>query len=60
MLRWMVPALAAMLTLSTAFAADLPATPKRRAAAPVQDPPQVYVETDPDALISPDVALIRV
>lgn len=49
MLRWMVPALAAMLTVSTVFAADLPATPKRRAAAP----PQRHVETDPDALISP-------
>lgn len=52
MLRWMVPALAAMLTVSAAVAADLPATPKRRAAAPPQEPPQVYVETDPDALIS--------
>src|SRR5438132_1679145 len=50
MLRWMVPALAAMLTVSGALAADLPATPKRRAAAP---PPEVYVENDPDALISP-------
>lgn len=53
MLRWMVPALAAMLTVSAAFAADLPATPRRRAAAPPQELPQVYVETDPDALISP-------
>ena len=53
MLRWMLPALAAMLTLSSALAADLPATPKRRAAAPPQEAPQVYVETDPDALISP-------
>ena len=53
MLRWMVPALAAMLTVSAAIAADLPATPRRRAAAPPQEPPQVYVETDPDALISP-------
>lgn len=51
MVRWMVPALAAMLTVSSAFAADLPATPKRRAVA--KNPPQVYVETDPDALISP-------
>jgi hypothetical protein len=51
MLRWMVPALAAMLTVSGAFAADLAATPRRRAAAP--PPPQVYVETDADALISP-------
>ena len=53
MLRWMVPALAAMLTVSAAVAADLPATPKRRVAAPPQEPPKVYVETDPDALISP-------
>ncbi|MGY4376735.1 hypothetical protein ACVWZ3_004374 [Bradyrhizobium sp. i1.3.6] len=53
MLRWMVPALAAMLTVSAAVAADLPATARRRAAVPPQDPPQVYVETDPDALISP-------
>lgn len=53
MLRWMVPALAVMLTVSAAIAADLPATPKRRAAAPPQEPPKVYVETDPDALISP-------
>jgi len=53
MLRWMLPALAAMLTLSSALAADLPATPKRRAAVPPQEAPQVYVETDPDALISP-------
>ncbi|WP_456620199.1 MULTISPECIES: hypothetical protein [unclassified Bradyrhizobium] len=52
MLRWMVPALAAMLTVSGALAADLPATPRRRAAAP-PEPPRVYVETDPDALISP-------
>ena len=52
MLRWMVPALAAMLTVSSALAADLPATPKRRPAAQ-QEPPKVYVETDPDALISP-------
>ena len=51
MVRWMVPALAAMLTVSSAFAADLPATPKRRAVA--KNPPQVYVETDPYALISP-------
>ena len=49
MLRWMVPALAATLAVSAAFAADLPAQPKRRAAAPAK----VYVETDPDALISP-------
>jgi hypothetical protein len=53
MLRWMAPALAAMLTVSAAVAADLPATARRRAAVPPQDPPQVYVETDPDALISP-------
>src|SRR4051794_41889275 len=53
MLRWMVPALAAMRRVSAAFAADLPATRRRRAAAPPQEPPQVYVETDPDALISP-------
>lgn len=53
MLRCMVPALAAMLTVSGALAADLPATPRRHAAVPPQDPPQVYVETDPDALISP-------
>ena len=53
MLRWMVPALAAMLTVSSALAADLPATPRRRAAAPLQEPPKVYVETDPDALSSP-------
>ncbi|MET4211659.1 hypothetical protein [Bradyrhizobium sp. LA2.1] len=53
MLRWMVPALAAMLTVSAAVGADLPATARRRAAVPPQDPPQVYVETDPDALISP-------
>jgi len=52
MLRWMVPALAAMLTVSSVLAADLPATAKRRVVVP-QDPPQVYVETDPDALISP-------
>jgi hypothetical protein len=41
MLRWMVPALAAMLTVSAAIAADLPATPKRRAAAPPQEPPLI-------------------
>ncbi|WP_027550561.1 hypothetical protein [Bradyrhizobium sp. Cp5.3] len=52
MLRWMVPALAAMLTVSSVSAADLAATPRRRAVAP-PPPPQVYVETDPDALISP-------
>ncbi|MEK9281518.1 hypothetical protein MTR72_18150, partial [Bradyrhizobium sp. ISRA442] len=51
MLRWMVPALVAMLTVSSAGAADLAATPRRRAVAP--PPPKVYVETDPDALISP-------
>jgi hypothetical protein len=50
MLRWMVAALAAMLTVSGVVAADLPAHPRKRAAAP---PPNVYVETDPDALISP-------
>lgn len=52
MLRWMVPALAATLTISGAMAADLPAPPKRWVAVP---PPErrVYVETDPDALISP-------
>ncbi|MGY3502232.1 hypothetical protein [Bradyrhizobium sp. USDA 4471] len=48
MLRWTVPALAVMLTVSVADAADLSAHPKRRVAAP-----KVYVETDPDALISP-------
>ena len=53
MLCWMVPALAVMLTASAAHAADLSAHPKRRAAAPAQEPPKVYVETDPDALISP-------
>ena len=53
MLRWMIPALAVMLMGSSAVAADLPATPKRRAAVPPQDAPKVYVETDPDALISP-------
>ena len=58
MLRWMVPALAAMLTVSAAVAADLPATPKRRAAAPPQEPPQVYVDTDPDALISDNRAIM--
>ncbi|WP_128926050.1 hypothetical protein [Bradyrhizobium guangxiense] len=53
MLRWMMPALAVTLTASSALAADLPATPKRRTAGPQQEPPKVYVETDPDALISP-------
>ncbi len=55
MLRWMVPALAVMLTVSSALAADLPATPKRRAAvaAAPQEPPKVYVENRSDALISP-------
>ena len=52
LLRRMMPALAAMLTVSGALAADLPATPKRRAGA-TPEPPKVYVETDPDALISP-------
>lgn len=52
MLRCMVPALATMLTVSAAVAADLPATSKRRATTP-QEPPKVYVDTDPDALISP-------
>ncbi|MBH5397914.1 hypothetical protein HZZ13_08925 [Bradyrhizobium sp. CNPSo 4010] len=52
MLRWMVPALAMMLMVPAAMAADLPVY-KRRAAGPPPDPPQVYVETDPDALISP-------
>ncbi|MGL3109212.1 hypothetical protein [Bradyrhizobium sp. BR 1432] len=41
MLRWMVPALAAMLIVSAAVAADLPATPKRRAAVPPQEAPRV-------------------
>jgi hypothetical protein len=53
MLRWMVPALAVMLTLSSELAADLAALPKHRGAARHQEPPKVYVETDPDALISP-------
>jgi hypothetical protein len=53
MLRWMLPALAAMLTVSGAFAADLSAMPRRRALASPQPPQTVYVETDPDALISP-------
>ena len=54
MLRWMVPALAAMLTVSSALAADLAAAPKRRVVvAPPPEPPKVWVETDPDALISP-------
>jgi hypothetical protein len=52
MLRWIVPALAATLTISGAVAADLPATPKRRAVVPPPEQ-QVYVETDQDALISP-------
>jgi hypothetical protein len=54
MLRWMAPALAAILTVSSALAADLAATPKRRVvAAPPPEPPKVWVESDPDALISP-------
>ncbi|WP_061027004.1 hypothetical protein [Bradyrhizobium sp. CCH5-F6] len=53
MLRWMVPALAAMLTVSSALAADLPATPKRRAAVPPQDPPKVYVGNLPGTPLLP-------
>ena len=57
--RWMVPALAAMLTVSAALPPICRPPPRvRRAAVRRHDPPQVYVETDP-ALISPAYGIGR-
>jgi hypothetical protein len=70
MLRWIIPALAAMLTVTSALAADQVAVHKKqkverlppglprpnykyRTTIAPPEPPRVYVETDPDALISP-------
>jgi hypothetical protein len=70
MLRWIIPALAAMLTVTSALAADQVAVHKKqkverlppglprpnykyRTTIVPAEPPRVYVETDPDALISP-------
>jgi hypothetical protein len=50
MLRWMMPAFAAMLTVSSALAADLPAVPKKRHGGP---PREVVTEVEADSLISP-------
>ncbi len=53
MLRWMMPAVAAMLTVSGAFAADLSAVPRRRHAGPPPPTREIVTEVEADSLISP-------
>ena len=53
MLRWMMPAVAAMLTLSSALAADMSAVPKKRRAGPPPPKQEIITETEADSLISP-------
>jgi hypothetical protein len=56
-MRWLLPAFAALLTVSSALAADMSVLPHRRPAVVVAPAPrqEIVTEVEADSLISPAI-----